>query len=681
LETYLARFAASSGDAVPAGVPARVFAFACQNVSPDVLRAIASAGRAGPVHFYFVSPVRGWWGDLRTVRERLRANEDDPTGDSPFDDGEHPLLRANGAAGRDFVRTLFAYDVVHPSFEQAVYAGPDPAKRTGLLHLLQRDLLERAPPRSAGLELNATDDASLQVHACHTRLREVQVLHDRLRDLLEADPTLQPRDIAVLAPDLAPYAPLIDAVFGGEPARQAIPYALADGLGLAARPVARTFAQLIALPQSRFGAEEILDLLAQPVLAERFDLVPADFIRLRGWLAAAGARWGLDGAHRASLGAPDDAAYTWSWALDRLLLGHASGSDDDLAGVAPLPWLEGGDLVVLDRALHGLRRLAHWQRALATPRPATEWAQALAALLDDLFPEHPREADDRATLELLRARVARLGEEASAAGVDAPVPGAVMRAWCADALGDESARAPLLTGGVTFARMVPMRWVPFKVICLLGMDDEAFPRREPPGGLNRLAAARDDGVRRVGDPSVRDDDRGLFLQLLGAATQALHVSYLGSDARTHEPRPPSVCVAELLDVAAAYFADPAAARAHLVVIQPLQPFAAAAFGGGAQPDARRRGYRGDWRAAAVAATGPRSPAAPFATTVPMRAVADADESWTGEQLLRVLANPAREFLQSRLGVALTGGDERLDEAEPFAMDDSLARWQREARAL
>jgi exodeoxyribonuclease V gamma subunit len=291
-DTYFARL---GDDGIPTGVPARVFAFACQNVSPDVLRALASAGRAGPVHFYFVSPVRGWWGDLRTLRERLRHDE-------AFDDGEHPLLRANGAAGRDFVRTLFGYEVVHPSFEQAVYVGPDAGTRTGLLHRIQRDLLERAPPRSAGLAAEALADASLQVHACHTRLREVQVLHDRIRDLLEADPSLQPREIAVLAPDLAPYAPLVDAVFGGE-ARHAIPYTLADGLALARRPAARLFAQLLDLPRSPFGAEEILDLLAQPLLAERFDLAPRDFAHLRGWLAAAGARWGLDGAHRATLDA------------------------------------------------------------------------------------------------------------------------------------------------------------------------------------------------------------------------------------------------------------------------------------------------------------------------------------------------------------------------------------------
>ncbi|MEO8160641.1 MAG: exodeoxyribonuclease V subunit gamma, partial [Arenimonas sp.] len=293
LDAYLSRF---DGEAqgVPAGLPPRVFAFACQNVSPDVLRVIASAARASTLHFYFLSPVRGWWGDLQTAGERLRA---DPEG--VFADEENPLLRANGAAGRDFVRTLFAYDVVHPDFDKPVYEGPDPETRTGLLHRLQRDLLERAPPRDAALPLAAIADPSLQVHSCHTRLREVQVLHEQLRALLEADPSLQPREIAVLTPDIDLYAPFVEAVFGADgTTRSPIPFALADGSAMATEPVAEAFAQLLSLPQSRFGAEEVLSLLAAPALAERFGLEAGDFAPLREWLKAAGARWGLDAAHR-----------------------------------------------------------------------------------------------------------------------------------------------------------------------------------------------------------------------------------------------------------------------------------------------------------------------------------------------------------------------------------------------
>jgi exodeoxyribonuclease V gamma subunit len=663
LDAYLARFDGAVEE-VPIGLPPRVFAFATQNVSPDVLRVIASSARAGSLHFYFLSPVRGWWGDLQSAAERLRA---DPEG--VFADEENPLLRANGVAGRDFVRTLFAYDLVHPDYEQAVYEG---SERSGLLHELQRGLLERSPPPRVGARAleSLVDDTSLQVHSCHTRLREVQVLHEQLRALLEADPSLQPRDIAVLTPDIDQYAPFVEAVFGGEAhARNPIPYALADGSAMAGVAAAEAFVQLLSLPDSQFGAEQILALLATPAIAERHALEPADFAAMREWVKQAGARRELDGG-----------PFSWAWALDRLLLGHAGGTDEDIAGVAPLPVLEAGQLAVLDRFVQALRRLEYWRRALAGEHAAAEWRERLVRLLEDLFPERATEPRDRQAVDAVRSLIARFARQAQDAALQAPVPASVMRAWFTGALAEADPRQPFLTGGVTFGRMVPMRLVPFKVICLLGMNDGEFPRREPPGALNRLVALLDTRERRPGDRSVREDDRALFLQLFAAATQALYLSYLGQDPRSGEALPPSVVVSELLDLAAKHFEDPGAARDALVVVEPLQPFSAAAFGGGEAPDPRRLGFNPAWLAGAHAALGARARTPSFAAGLPDSLV-ETQREWTRDQLLRALANPAREFLVERLGLRLPESNERLPESEPFALDDGLDRWQRQSRLL
>jgi exodeoxyribonuclease V gamma subunit len=669
LDAYLARFDGEDA-AAPAGLPRRVFAFAVQNVSPDVLRVIASSARGGCLQFFFLSPVAGWWGDLRTARERLLA-------DAPavFDDDENPLLRANGAAGRDFVRTLFSYEVVHPSFELPVYAAPDPVTRPGLLQRLQRDLLARRPaPAADAPDRPAFDPAgerSLQVHSCHTRLREVQVLHDQLRDLLERDPTLQPRDIAVLTPDIDVYAPHVHAVFGGNnQLLQQIPYALADGSAIASQPVAEAFMRLLALPGARFTSNEVLELLAVPAIAQGLQLEAADFELLHGLLRQAGARWGIDAGHRQALGAPAESAYTWAWALDRLLLGHASGSDADIAGVAPWPELEGSTLATVDALLQGLQKLAQLQRALGGRHSAEAWHALLGRALDALFAERPDDAGDRRALDSLRGQVAAFGKQAKAAGVDVEVPLAVVQAWFAAALGDSDSRQPFLTGGVTFGRMVPMRLVPFKVICLLGMNDGEFPRRDAAGSLNRLSAELGTTRRQVGDRSIRDDDRGLFLQLFAAATQTFYLSYLGQDPRSGDLLPPSVVVSELLDHAADYFAEPARARAGFTVLHPLQPFTAEAFGRG---DPRRLSYQGHWRPAAEAGGQERVPMPRFSSELPARATAVGPVLLPRNTLLRALANPAREFLSERLGLRLPERSEQLPDAEPFDASDGLHR--------
>ncbi|MFP7723278.1 exodeoxyribonuclease V subunit gamma [Lysobacter sp. A3-1-A15] len=663
IQQYLDRF--ETGDALPTGLPRRLFAFATLNVSPDVLRVLATQARVGTLHFYVPSPSRDYWGDLQRVRATGAAGADT----------ENPLLQAWGAAGRDFMAVLGSYEVVHPVAE--IRGDVDPGAGGGPLHgsllrRLQSDLFHRRPspptaptdddPRTRLPEVRR-DDPSLQVHACHTRLRELQVLHDRLRALLDPaspegrlfDPPLQPREVAVLAPDIDPYLPYFDAVFGSRGRDDAIPYALADASPLAGEPLADGFMRLLALPVARFGLEETLDLLASPPLAESAGLDPASLARLHQWLHAAGARWGLDAAHRARLEAPADDAYTWAFALDRLLLGHASGSDAPITTstgqtVAPLPDLEGSALDALDTLVRLLRVLARHATWLGEAMPPEGWRDRLVGLLDTLWPRPPASVSAQRALDRLRSLVDAFAADAARAGFDGPVPAEAVRAHFANVLGEADTRAPLLTGGVSIGRMVPMRLLPFRVICLLGMDDGQFPRRDPAAGLNRLAAELGGPQRRTGDRSTRDDDRFLFLQLFAAAQDVFYLSYRGADPRDGSAREPSVLVTELLAAAAAQHAPGTDAARQLVVHHPLQPFAPAAFGAGDEP--RRFSYRQQWWPAANPAAHRRVALPAWFPGSALAPVEAASGPLSLDALRRFLQAPASVFLQQRLGLRL-----------------------------
>ncbi|MET0224961.1 MAG: exodeoxyribonuclease V subunit gamma, partial [Dokdonella sp.] len=535
----------------PTGLPPRVFAFACLNVSPDVLHVLATAARATTLHFYLPTPTRKYWGDLPDLRERIAAG----ALEAP-DGGDNPLLAAWGRAGRDFIATLFSYEIVAPR-EIEAYAPTDPAQ--GLLQRLQRDVLERraaAPPLLATAAIDS--DRSLQIHACHTRLREVQVLHDQLRALLEDQTDLEPRDIAVMAPDIDAYAPYVAAVFGGaQGTSRFIPYTLADGSMSALSPLADLFLRLLELPQARLTSNEVLDLLALPGVRRRFELDDDALDQVRAWVAAAGARWGIDEDHRARLGAPREHAYTWRYALDRLLLGYAGGADDDIDGVAPWPHLEGAALLALDALIRLLDQLERAARDLAAAQTAEEWQRRLSVLLEDLLPEFSLDVAERRALDHVLGELQAFRRAAAEAGVAHAIPAEVVRAHFQARLREADTRQAFLAGGVSFCRMVPMRLIPFRVICLLGLNDGDYPRREAPSTLNRLVAALDQPKqRRRGDRSVRDDDRFLFLQLLTAAERVFYLSYIGRNAGDGTAREPSVLVSELLDAASRAFDDP-----------------------------------------------------------------------------------------------------------------------------
>lgn len=701
IHEYLGRFEGADRE-LPVAMPPRLFCFAALNVSPDVLRVIATQARVGTTHFYMPTPSEKYWGDLQTLRLRLRAGEPDPL---PDGGGDNRLLQAWGAAGRDFMAVLGSHELVHPSGEIQAHADPagDPGPglaegglSDSLLRRLQADLHHRRPPPPA--QPSADDprsrlpdvrrnDPSLQIHACHTRLRELQVLHDQLRGLFDDprfQPPLQPRDVAVLAPDIDLYAPYLGAVFGGGGEGERIPYAVADTSPLAGEPLAELFVHLLGLPVSRFGLTEILDLLGSAAIAEAVGLDAPALERVRTWLHAAGARWGLDARHRRDHlrqvagqtgfdGVRPGDAHTWQFSLDRLLLGHATGADDDLVGadgrqVAPMPDLEGGALDALDTLIRLLRVLARQQRSLAEALTPTQWRERLLALLNSLLPVEPTDATTRRTLDRLRLLIDDFARRADEAGYDEPVPAAIVRHQFTAALGEADTRAPLLTGGVSFGRMVPMRLLPFRVLCVLGLNDGDYPRRDPAAGLNRLTAAVASGQREYGDRSTREDDRFLFLQLLAAAQDVFYLSYQGADPRDGSVREPSVLVSELLDEAARQHADPQAAARDLVVRHPLQPFSAAVFGGADEP--RRYSYRSVWQAAATAGTRQRRQPVPPWFTAPLPVVDDEGEAGVGAELSidalrRFLLAPAEQFLSERLRLRLAPIEAVADDREPL----------------
>jgi exodeoxyribonuclease V gamma subunit len=676
IQQYLDRFGVDGREA-PAGLPLRLFVFATLNVSPDVLRVLATAARAGTLHFYLPSPVAAYWGDVRTLPHRLELGEAAAFGDV-LDVEDNPLLQAWGASGRDFMAVLGGYETVHPSFDLPAYDDPDErgADDATLLHRLRRDLLHRRPPPSTPWrEALDRTDPSLQVHACHTRLREVQVLHDQLRALLEDDrfdPPLQPREIAVLAPDIDPYVPYIEAVFGGvHGSRDFIPYTLADTSPLASEPLAEVFSRLLALPVSRLGLNEVLDLLATPAIAQHAGLDTAAFDRLREWLSEAGACWGLDGGHRAKHGAPDDGLYTWQFALDRLLIGHATGCDAMVGDVAGWPDLEGGDVSALDTQIGLLRLLTSYERVLTNAMTAEHWRERLLALLAAVLPERPRDTRDERALDRLRALIDEFADAARRAGFNALLEPEIVRAHFDAKLAEPDTRAPLMGSGVSFGRMVPMRLLPFRAICILGLNDGDFPRCDPGGGLNQLVREIDGPHRRRGDRSLRDDDRFMFLQLFASANDVFYLSYLGADPRDGSAREPSVLVNELLDVAAAYHAEPRRARAAFVVRHPLQPFCAEAFGAdGEGIEPRRFSYRDEWQAAARMAAPRRRELAPWmgaALPAPQPPVADVALT----DLARFLRNPPEAFLRQRLSLVLPDAGAPVLDVEPLVLEHRM----------
>jgi exodeoxyribonuclease V gamma subunit len=637
-----------------------------------VLRALA-AGR--DVHLFLLHPSPALWEKISNALGPVVHRPDDPTANIP----SNGLLASWGNDAREMQLVLGAA-------EHADHHHPVAAPADTLLHRLQADVRADRSPAGVPLPGNpderpllADGDRSVEVHACHGRARQVEVLRDAILHVLEQDATLEPRDVIVMCPDIETFAPLIQATFGaGEVAAEDdeleagarppdLRVRLADRSLRQTNPVLGVVARLIDLAAERVTASQVLDVVDREPVRRRFALDDDDVARLEEWVADSGIRWGLDAAHRAPFKLDALQAGTWRAGVDRVLLGVAMTEEGNrlFEGVLPLDDVESGAIDLAGRFAELLDRLQSALQALGTAQTIEAWTDALAAAADALTATSERDAWQRAELDrVLDDAVEEARVAGAARGTELSLP--EVRALLAERLQGRPTRANFRTGHLTVCTLMPMRSVPHRVVCLLGMDDGVFPRRSPRDGDDVML-----GDPHVGDRDPRTEDRQLLLDALLAATDRLIVTYAGQDERTNIARPPAVPIGELLDVIDETVRTPdGAARERVVVRHPLQPFDPRNFTPGELVAGRAWGFDAVTLDGARALVSERAERPAFLTE---RLPPTGATVVAVDDLVRFAEHPVRAFLRQRLGISV--GDFSRDVADALPVElDALEQW-------
>lgn len=630
----------------PTGLPCRLFLFGVPTLSPGYLQILQWLGQWTDIHLLLLNPCETHWADIvdrqTLVREALKAG-----GAELYLELGNPLLASLGRQGRDFFAAINEMD---PGSEESFV---DPGEDC-LLHRLQQQVLRLEQPES----LELTPDDSIKFHLYHSPMREVEGLYDQLLEMFEKRPDLTPADVLVMTPDIETYAPLIEAIFGVPDDRPPIPFGISDLAPSGRNSIVSAFLELLEMPASRYGVNSLLRFLEVPAIQQRFGLDEIALEAVTEWIDAAHIRWGRDGPSKSTFNLPNEPANTWRAGLEQLLLGFAmpAQSQELWRGIAPLGVVEGSDAQWLAGLLEFCESLFGLEEQLCVAHDLRAWGELLSKLLDDFF-----HADPAAELPLqqLRGGIRQLLEEGIGAGYTGTLNLPLLRQLLRQIFSRPSTQG-FLAGGVSFCALAPMRSLPFRVICLIGMNEDSFPRQAPQLGFDLMSRQF-----RFGDRSRRADDRYLFLETLISARQSLYISHVGRNIRDNSPLPPSVLVDELRDYLRAQIGEEGLSR--LTRIHPLQSFSRDYF----LPEKGLVCYSSRLHEAATLVGQGDAQPSPLLTQ-PLDESGSAVDQLNLVQLVDFFTNPARVFAQQRLILQLEAGSAQLEEREPFEMERYLA---------
>lgn len=527
------------------GIPDRLMIAGFESISPSNMEIIDALSTVIDVEMIFVhqSPyLRKKWNEMASSVVPNKAELPVPSNFSPLSASSLRLPPSWMQSSFDLELLLAAYGVRGEYTTTSVQG-----EGSSLLRELQHGI-SVAP---VDVSTEQPIDLSVQIHRAHNLARQVEVLHDALLHAFSEDIELQPHDVVVLCADIQSAAPILEAVFDKTVVSKTgrgfkLPLVVADRTLKDINDGADLASNLLSLVTSRFDLESFMLVATSPLIMKNFSVSASDVAVWGRHLENARLRWGLDAEHREEHGlvAPKLNAHGWLDAIERSLLGAVMkvGSEAPVmaGGVRPIPFVESSDTEALITLVGVLSVLAEFEYSSRVSRSVEEWCIETEKTLNALCGESCPEIDE--VLNVLNA-FERASQSLNEKDFSAKqtVPFAEFAEYVAGELTASSGRLPLRSGSITATSFVPLRTVPFKVVCVVGFDDGTLPMGEPEG--DDLIAA----TPMLGDGDPKIESRRVFLDALMSAEQRFIVTCTGRSIKNNKPVPLITPLSEFLD--------------------------------------------------------------------------------------------------------------------------------------
>lgn len=683
-------------------LPKRIFVVGISSLPPRFLDALQALSYHIEIHLMYANPCKFYWGDIKDKKylakfEAKRRRKIIIEQSNTIESGESCLLKSGldheifvgdddtlgasvgnsllasmGKTGRDYLSLLSEKE----TYEIDAFID---IERDSLLHNIQADILNLEDKSqkirfdtNEGKGLISDDDDSITVHGCFSPQREIEVLHDYLLNEFNCDKTLAPQDIVIMVSDIDKYSPHINSVFSGVPRDRFIPFSVSDRTVSAEAPVLQVFLDLLSIGIGRQEATKVMEILEVPSVMRKFQIDSDDLSTLSMWIDQSGIRWGLDEKTSTMNGLPPPKQNHWLFGLSRMIMGYAIPEDEgSFEGILPYNESQGSAAELAGKLGSFVDSLIELRDELSQKHTISSWIEVINTLIDTFFDISKEEED---AIAKIRSKVSELYKAVYSSGYTEEISTDIVFRHFNGIFSKDRLSQHFMMGKITFCTLMPMRSIPFKKVCLLGMNDGLYPRSSQPEGFDLMASNP-----LIGDRSRRNDDRFLFLEALLSAQESLYISYVDRKIQDSTERVPSVLVSELIEYIQKGYClisdvknDADSAEVSIIKFishqHPLNPFSPSAFEG------KYHSYATEWVAPSISSTSKAIIKVDSFINKPLdnilltEAGSESKVKLDISELLRFWSLPVKHFFTRRLKVNFDLKAGLTNDEEPFSLD-------------
>jgi len=554
------------------------------------------------IPFYLMSPSDGYWYDIKKQKEidKTELNSLLKNGIDPellhLSIG-NPILAEMGTTGKDFFNLLLNLeDDIDLQNEENEYVNYESDNQT-ILETIKQDILElkKINKEEDKRVFSYKTDNSIKIVSCSSKLREVEILKDYILDIFDNNKNnnkkISATDILVLAPDIEDYSSFIDLLFSNTiqskyNGNYKIPYSISSKSFSASNISASVLIEILKISSGKVLSSEIISIIDTIPVKNKFLLTDEDISTIKKWVDQTGIRWGIDSNHREKV---DNISYeenSWSKGLTQLLAGYSMFEEKGMSflNIIPSNFINSGNSELLGKFIEITNIIFSIvnQNSKNNKKTISNWADYINKLCDNLFSDGYTDESYSGVDELRNNinnfdRIFSIPEELNEKNIaiekikNSEIEFSIISKEIINSLTiNQNKDERFMHRGITFSNLVPMRSIPFKVVCILGMNQDKFPRINKNSDIDLISLDP-----KIGDRTIRDNDLYLFLDTLLSAQETLYISYIGKSIVDNTEKLPSAPVSSLIDYIENSFKivdEKKKIVDELVVEHPLQPF-------------------------------------------------------------------------------------------------------------